>query len=230
MDFPTIPDVPGVPALANIVGAELPLPATELADAIGLGSLLAPKWGIFDSAGTAQIVGDSAITVDIQKDYRISDYPVVNGGFSSFNKVATPVQVRFTFAISGIFSLKNVISAVSASSVSSALQGLTGQGARMKFLTLLDTIVGDTNIYSVHTPDQTFPSVSLTHYNYRRDRTTAAMLLVDVWAEEIRVTGTATSTSTTQSASGAPTADGGTVQVSSLTASQQGIVQQDGVQ
>jgi hypothetical protein len=226
MDFPSVPDLPGVPAVARLVGAEFPLPVTELADAVGLGSLLTPKWGIFNAGGKVVLTGDSTINFDAQKDYRISDAPVTKGGFTSLNKVATPGQFRFTFVISGVFSLQKAVSIISATSVTSALQSLTGQGARIAFLTSLEQLVQDANLYTVHTPDQSFVNVNITHYNYRRDKMSAALLPVDVWVEEVRQTGTATTTTTTQSASGAPTQNGGTVQATTPTAAQSAIIAQ----
>ena len=60
-----------------------------------------PQWGIFDQSLQPVIVGDSCLLVDYRKEFRISDYPIEQGDFASYNKVETPYDFKMTFTKGG---------------------------------------------------------------------------------------------------------------------------------
>jgi hypothetical protein len=232
--FPNVPLAPGVPAVARALGSAPVLGAVTLvSDAvIVLRMFQGPQWGLFLAGPTqglflggasSAIVGDSCYAVALAQDVRISKYPVEKGGFASYNKVNDPFNGKVTFTVSGALSLGNIVSAIQSGSIGGALNALTGQSARNSFLTLVDAAVKSLDLYSLVTPDFTYPSVNLVHYDYARtSHDGATMLTVDIWVEEVRVTGGAAYSKTTTPA-GADPVNGGTVQAQAPTSEQQSV-------
>ena len=62
----------------------------------GLLGLFDTQWGIFDQSGDPVITADTIVEVGYRREYRISDFPVEEGSFASYNKVQTPYDVRVT--------------------------------------------------------------------------------------------------------------------------------------
>src|SRR5690349_13658992 len=99
--YASVPDAPGVPPMVRVykaldVVAILASDAAQLVKAFG-----PPQWGIFDQFGQPLLQADSIIAVDYRRAYRISDYPVEEGGFGSYDKVQEPYDIRVTMAVSG---------------------------------------------------------------------------------------------------------------------------------
>lgn len=233
--------VPGMPLL-NTVGQIGSAAVLVVADAAIIKNLFAgaAKWGIFDASNQPVITADSVVAVDYRKEYRIADFPVeagsptTPGGFNSFNKVATPFEIKVTFAASGKGSLLS--SLLSGGAVGSILTGSTPSAdGRKKFLAALDAACANLALVSVLTPEATYSPVNITHYDFRRSAEAGAtLLLVDVWCNEVRVTarrapfGTLAVSAPTAApavtaaqnpASGDP-ANGGSVQANQITAAQ----------
>jgi len=51
-------------------------------------------WGLYTLEGELAAPVDTVIAFENTLDARISDYPVENGGFASYNKVITPYEIR----------------------------------------------------------------------------------------------------------------------------------------
>lgn len=144
-----------------------------------------PQWGIFGQTGATVLAADAVLSVEYAHDYKVSDYPQEQGAFQSFNKVQVPYQHKVTFVVST---------------------------DRAGFLTAVETAVGSLDLFTVVTPDKSYPSVNLTHVGYRRVANNgASTFLIDVWCEEIRIIGSA-SFSNTRSTNGAVTQNEGPVQ------------------
>lgn len=151
-----------------------------------------PQWGIFGSTGATVLAADAVMTVEYSHDYKVSDYPQEKGAFQSYNKVQIPYQHKVTFAVSN---------------------------NRKDFLDAVEQAVGSLDLFTVTTPEISYPSVNLTHVGYRRIANNgASTILVDVWCEEIRIIGSA-NLSNTRSTSGASEQNSGPVQTQSWQAS-----------
>lgn len=161
----------------------------EAGDILGIDILnpLASDWMIADARTSSKvIVPDTVPRFEFRGDRRISDYPVEQGAFASYNKVVTPYEIRMTMVCSGLNYAQNAISSL----------GLNlGQGFMQKsdFIDTLDYMLDTTDLFTIVTPDKAYESANLEHYDYKREtRNGATMLIIEAWFREVRVTASAT--------------------------------------
>jgi hypothetical protein len=180
--YPDVPIAPGVPAVLRAAGAAVTLAAPLLtADGPGvLQQFVPPQWGIYFSTGAPAVVADSVFDVEFRQEYRIAQAPQEQGAFTSYNKVQVPFDARVTFA-----------------------QG-DDQASRSQFLQQILQAAASLDLLNLVTPEITYTGVNIVHHGYRRAAASGAtLLLVDVWVEQVRVTGTTQfSSSNTGGASG----------------------------
>lgn len=123
-------------------------------------------WQIVDDKGNAVITPDSVISFEYRNQQRVLNYPVENGAFASYNKVATPFDIRCIISCNG-----------------------NGSVTREQFVKTLDDMVKSTNIYSFVTPDRTYQSINLVMVNYRREaRRGVTLVMAECMFQEIRQT------------------------------------------
>lgn len=221
--YPAVPKAPGVPPMIRVFQA-LDVVTILSADAALLAkSLAGPTWGIFSQSGSPVIIGDSVVAFDFRREFRISDYPVEQGAFASYDKVAVPADVRVTFAFSGKGSLLTSLSTGGA--LGAIFTGLDpAQAGRSAYLADLDAAAATLDLYTVLTPEYQYPNCNIVHFDYRREaKNGATLLIVDVWLQEVRVSATAAFTQT-QTPAGADPSSAGTVQPSTPTTGQSAAV------
>jgi hypothetical protein len=154
-----------------------------------------PQWGLFTTAGIPVLVGDNVVTFGFKSEWSISDYPLEQGAFESYDKVTIPFESRIRYSVGG------------------------DSSRRQSFLASLLVIAGNLELYNVITPDAFYPSVNITRYSYDRSAINGAgLLVVDVHVVQVRVTATQ-AFSNTLSPSSANSQSGG--QVQTIPASQQ---------
>jgi len=167
--------------MATIALASLGTIATVLLNALQQQT----QWGIYDSSGnqlgSSSSGGNSLLAAVVQtallgqgpilstnsfefkRETRVSDFPVQDGGFASYNKVILPAEpiVRYCF---------------------------TGTVAdRTTFLNQLDAACQSTQLYSVVIPEATYHNYNIVDYNIiRRADSGANMLIVELHLREIR--------------------------------------------
>lgn len=170
--MPNIPNVPGVPALASYSADAIIL---LVSDAIGsLDDFAGPQWGIFLD-GEAVIDFDNFVSFDLRQDLPVSDYPVEEGAFQSYDKVQLPTDIRVRLSAGG------------------------SESNRQNFLASIDDVMNTVDLYDIVTPEQTYVSYNFTHRDLHRGATNGAGLIsVDLHLREIRVTSTATFSNTQQ--------------------------------
>lgn len=211
--YPNVPlglGVPPIPRLSPVVNAQnnIVLLAADAASIIRL--FLGPQWGLFLNgapafesipgiggiaggavSALASLLGAASLSVgqvDYRQDYRIATAPQEEGAFLSYNKVSTPFQAKVTYIIGGI------------------------AAARGAFLTAVKNYQASLALLALVMPEKTYPSCNIVHSDYRRSaRNGVSMLQVDIWVEEVRITGTA-AFSDTATPAGSDQVNGGTVQ------------------
>lgn len=203
MVFPNVPLAPGVPPIPRPPGI-VPTPPILLAsDAIGVGlpSGTSVQWGLFDGNGNVVVAAESVASFDYKQDWQVSDYPIEQGSFETYNKVQLPFDVRFRFTA-----------------------GSSDQ-ARANLLNSIDAIANSFQLYTAITPERVYQNVSVQHYDLRREsRNGVGLIVVDVWAIQVRLLATATF-SQTAAPSGATAQDGGLVQAQSASPAQAQVTQ-----
>lgn len=187
--FPNVPFATGVPLVQRAPAFTQALQAVSLgvslltSDRYSNASMFdGPQWGIFDRDGNPVVQPDTILGMEYREEYQVADYPLERGGFSSYNKVAVPFDVRIRMAVSG------------------------SQGERADLLTTMQQIAGSLDLFTVATPDISYQSATVNHYDYRRETRNGgvSMVVVDVWLQEIRETGTTQFASTKQASSQLP--------------------------
>lgn len=186
--YPNVPQLPGVPQLLRS-GLNQPPDSVSLGPQVQsalFGAVTAgPAWAILDADNNPVIVPDSFLNFDIRKEWKLSDYPVQQGSFASYNKVIQPFETSVRFSKGGNLS------------------------ARTQFLNQIEAIEGDTNLYTVVTPEKAYPSVNVTRSEITRRGAEGAFFLceVDVFFRQIiEVTATYSSSSADTSNAANPTA------------------------
>ena len=190
-----VPNVPGVPAVAfaPVFGVAAVLLTQD--DPSVILSLFSPQWGVF-SDGSPVIVSDIVTDLGFQDTWTISDYPVEQGGFETYDKVSLPYEARVRFVAGG------------------------NSAARENLLSSIVAIAGDLNFYDVVTPEQTYNNANILRYEYRRVANDGvSLLIVDVTLQEVRVTTTGNADNTAQP-SGADQQNNGTTQATTATQTQ----------
>ena len=134
-----------------------------LASVIG-GLVSGQRWGLYRN-GLPVVVAEQVAAFGYKQDWPISTYPVEDGGFASYDKVAMPYDVRIQFVSGG--------------------DSLT----RQALLASLNAIKRDLNLYDAVTPDAVYLSCNVQHVDYDQvsDRG-VGLIRVNVYLIEIRVT------------------------------------------
>lgn len=127
-----------------------------------------PQWGIYLN-NVPVVLADNVLGVSYKKDYTLSDFPVEQGAFQTYDKVEVPFDARVTFSAGG------------------------SQQNRTAFLNSLSAIVGTLSLYSVNIPEGPILSCNVTHYDWDRteDNGGAGIIVAEVYLLQVRVTATA---------------------------------------
>jgi len=171
--YPLVPQVAGVPALLRGGAAILD---TLTFGKIGFGKALddiigadPSKWGVFDEQGQPIADYDSVFTVDYTNAAKISNFPVEDGGFTSYNKVATPYDIEVVLNCGG------------------------SDARRSTCLTALQLARDSIDLYSIFTPLDTILNANCVNLSYRHSATEGATILTaHMQFQEVRKTASST--------------------------------------
>lgn len=182
MAYPNVPDVPGVPPLFRGPGPFAPLPTLMTDDSISLIDFSSsPQWGVFKN-GEPVILFDTFVSIDYRQGWAIADYPLEQGAFESYDKVALPFDVRVKFASGG------------------------SEENRQALLDSVSAISKTLELYDVVTPEAIYARVNVQHYDYRRTSTNGVgMITIEMWLLEIRTGGSSTVTGSINATQGTAT-------------------------
>lgn len=139
---------------------------------------IAQQWGLYDQGGLPAIIADNVQSLEVALEAQISDFPVENGGFASYNKVIRPFDVRIAMTKGGSVEERQTF----AQQVQEAWQSL--------------------DLFNVVTPEVVYLDVNVVGVRrlVESDRGVGLMML-DVSLRKVRQTGRLAFTSTAQPAS-----------------------------
>jgi len=179
--YPNVPNVAGVPQLQRNPNRAAAAGAVSTASATTTTSISVPSkvvgsWQIVDSQGAAMITPDSVLQLEYRGESRISSAPMEQGAFASYNKIASPYDLRLVITCGG-----------------------NGVMSRDDFLSTLNALANSTALCTVVTPDAIFADCNLASFDYRRQANNGATLIIaDCFFQEIRQTASAGYTNTKQ--------------------------------
>lgn len=180
--MPAVPNVPGVPSLSSYLS--IPSPGLLIGAISSFFPGLQPSlWGIYSQFGIplitsalsplsnlilgGAVLNFSILDFEYKRDWSISNYPVEEGGFQSYDKVQLPFDVRMRIAAGG--------------SVSN----------RASLLALVESIANTVALYNVVTPEEVYLNCNVSHFDYKRTSVNGlGVLIIDIWLMEVRVTST----------------------------------------
>ncbi|ASC05187.1 phage baseplate protein [Acetobacter pasteurianus] len=217
-----VPVANGVPKLAAYA-----VEGAEAVASVTAGTLLqdylvsdaASHWGIFDASKNRVLAAAHVISLDGQSSYRISDAPLEEGAFSSYNKVTAPSIYRILVICDGSEigggGLSDLVSMYSIGNFKNALTGSGDMYVRKDFLDTLEALEQDTNLYSVATPEKVYRNVNILGSRWSRSsRGGITMPAVEIALQTVRLTATS-SFSNAHEPQGQPLQTNGVVQPSS---------------
>jgi hypothetical protein len=192
----------GIPPLLNNIApitntvSLLSSDATNITNAI-FGN--ATQWAILLN-NKPIIVPDSVISIEYRQDWNIADFPMEEGAFQSYNKVDTPFDIRLRVVKGG------------------------SNSDRQQFLSDIADAADSLFLLTILTPEVSYPSMNISHYEYRRTADNGLTLLaVDIRFVQIRVTATS-SFSNTAAPSGASAFQTGSVLTQTPTTGEQAAI------
>lgn len=120
------------------------------------------QWGIFQN-GAPVVTADTVMSFEYKQEWALSDFPVEQGGFASYDKVHIPFDVRFRFVAGG------------------------SEANRAALLSSVQSIAGTLTLFSAASPESVYLNCCVKHYDYRRTSINGVgMIQVDVWLEEVQ--------------------------------------------
>lgn len=101
--FPNVPIAQGVPAVLRSLTEPADNSTEPALSSSGdeVNADTARQWGLFTQDGEFAAPADNVIMFENQLEARISDYPVEQGGFGSYNKVIMPYDIRMVMSRGG---------------------------------------------------------------------------------------------------------------------------------
>lgn len=185
IDYPNVPTTAGVPPVKRDVsnpGTESEPPLDGDSDAITVNGL--SDWGVYKD-GELVLEPDTIVAFSYDAEHRVADFPIEEGGFESYDKVALPYDARVVMTKGG------------------------GIDDRRAFLAAVEELRGDTELYSVATPEWTYSNANFVRVSVNRTREQGANLItVELFLREIRENATATFSNSKEPASEDTKSDG----------------------
>jgi hypothetical protein len=166
--YPLVPNAPGVPALlrnAATIADTATLGYLGLGDAVDNLLGIAPsQWGVFETkTGQPVVIADSVLGFDYRNGAKIADFPVEDGAFATYNKTATPFDIKVRMVCGG------------------------DDQRRSSFIDAIEAASRSLTLYDVVTPQATYTNANIEAWDYRRDTNGGAGVIVaDLYLREVR--------------------------------------------
>lgn len=163
--YPDIPPLPGVPALNRSNNASYAAAALTILGELLPNNLFGTKWAIIDQTGSIALKPDSFVSFEYKNERKIPNYPIEEGSFESYNKIALPFDCRLIVSCSG-----------------------NGQMSKGQFLETIQQMLDSLDLFTISTPNYDYTNCNLIHVDYRREsRQGVSLILAQLWFQEIRI-------------------------------------------
>jgi hypothetical protein len=210
--YPNVPPLPGVPALSRSNNAKFVGAALNIAGQLLPNNLFGQTYSIIDDTGTAVLVPNSFISFEYRQEAKVPFYPIEQGGFQGYNKVQMPAEIRVTCAVTGIKS------GILQSFDIFKLNGATPM-SKTDFIKAVNKLITSASVLTINTPNKNFSDYTLTHFDYRQEaKSGAIMLIAQLYFQQI--ISVPTTTKTTSDPSGANPQSNGQVSTSDVATNQ----------
>lgn len=150
-------EVPALISRALPVVTLAPVVSSLISNALWQSSQAPPAWGVYDpTTGKSVLDPDSVLEFSYRREFDISDFPVQEGAFASYNKVIKPFEIQLRFSKGGT------------------------QSDRGAFLRSLDNLVASLTLYQVRTPEGVYENCNPQRYEVTRRGAQGAFFLTEV--------------------------------------------------
>lgn len=181
--YPNVPKVPGVPDVLRAVGAVSG--AVVVAQQFGLLNA-SSYWGMLNVNGNEAIRPDSVVAFDYHGESKVASYPLEDGGFSAYNKIRTPVDIRLVMTCGG-------------------QQHIT----RDAFLSKLESMKDSLELVSIVTPDRVYQNLNVIAVNTSRvSGNGVSLVTAEVGLMEIQTSAVSGYASTAKPSGASPVSNG----------------------
>lgn len=162
--FPDVPALPGVPAIPRSL-LNVAAGVAAVASAFIPASLFGVQWALLDSNGNPVLQPDSFVNFEYKEEHKIPNYPIEQGSFQSYNKVALPFDCRVVVSCGG-----------------------NGMMSKEEFLNAIESLISSLTLVQIVTPNKTYQNCNLIHVDYRRESTRGvSLILAQLWFQEVRI-------------------------------------------
>ncbi len=150
--YPLVPNVAGVPALIRNAATIFD---TLTFGVLGLSTLVAApvRWGVFNKLGDPIAIFDNVLSIDARDAMRVSNYPIENGSFKSYNKVETPIDIRIVLTRGGT------------------------EQQRSDFIVAIRDAEKSLDLVTVVTPEVTYENMTIEAFDYSRTQVDGAGMI-----------------------------------------------------
>lgn len=139
----------GMPSVSGLIDQAISLGGAALVTAV-----FGKQWGIFNQYGVPIILADSMVGMTYDAGASVSNFPVENGEFRSYNKTRNPSMASVTLA-----------------------KGSGGTLKRGLFLTQLETLLKSTISFYIVTPEYVYMNYQIIGINHSRSASEGATLI-----------------------------------------------------
>ncbi len=192
LQYPNVPQLPGVPQVvrsAAAVASEVILTTAIIGNILSQASVVVGVWGIFDSSDNLALAPDSIREFNTRSEWRVANFPIQQGAFASYNKVAVPPEYLVQMVKGGALS------------------------DRQQFEAALDAVAASLALYTIVTPEKSYLNCNVTRFEkMRKGAPNAYFTVVDLFFIQIvQVTAQYSSTANASLPAALPNAPQGTI-------------------
>lgn len=123
-------------------------------------------------------------SLDLTRQTTVSTAPQEDGAFMAYDKVQAPYTATIRFVCDG-----SETGSIAENLLPGFVRGLLGDGPdsiRRDFIPTLETLVTDTKLYFIATPERIYKRANVIGYRFTRNISTTGLIAADVTVQEIR--------------------------------------------